>query len=122
MHFVNGELTLPVFIFYCCRNESAKIQWYERTQMYLLQVWRSEVPSQSLWAKVKVLAGPVPSGNPWGEPVSLLFWLLEATCVPWLVTLPHITATLLLLSEPPTSCLSSCLPLTQVLVIADGPG
>ena len=42
----------------------------------LLQFWRSEVHKRSHWAKIKVLAGLVPSGSCGGEPV---FWPFPAS-------------------------------------------
>lgn len=49
-----------------------------------LQVWRPEVQNGSHGAKVKALAGPVPSGGSEGEPISSrLFQHLEAIHTHW---------------------------------------
>ena len=49
----------------------------------LFYSWESQVQSESHWAKIKELAGCVPSGGSRGESVPLPFSLLEAACIPW---------------------------------------
>lgn len=49
------------------------------------------------------------------------FLLLEAACVPCLVTLPHISPLLASVTISPTSSLIACFPLTRIPVITSGP-
>lgn len=89
-----------------------------------LLLWRSEVQDGSCWAKVKVLAGVVPSGGSRGESISLpfltsrghgyflccrLFLHFQSTFLRSLLPLLH---TLLFHCE-----ISLCLPLVSTLVI-----
>ena len=68
-------------------------QWLETMHFMTLQLWKSEVQNQSRCGKIKVLAGvrlcllEALEENPF----SCLVQLLEASCIPWLVALHHIT-------------------------------
>ena len=63
------------FISHCFCNKFPKIQWLKITQIYHQQLCRSEVGSQSQWAKIKVSSG------------LCQFWKLQEGCV----SLPSLT-------------------------------
>lgn len=74
-------------------QQITNFQWLETIHFITLQLWKSEVQNQSRCGKIKVLAGV------WlcllealeENPFSCLVQLLEASCIPWLVALHHIT-------------------------------
>lgn len=70
-----------------CKPSSLK-----QHKLTILQLWNSQVPNQSHWTKMKVLAGLVPFGSSRGESVALPFpapaWLW-VTSVSVAHVLPH---------------------------------
>lgn len=76
-----GSRTFMVVLVFCgCGNKLPQTQCLKTSQIHYLIIL--EVRS----LKSYVSAGCIPSGGSRGEPVSLFFSLLEATCIPWLVT------------------------------------
>lgn len=71
------------FLLLC--NKSPRSECLKQDDFILLQFWKSQVHSQSHWANVKVLAGPVPPEAPGESSSACLFQLRGATCVSGLV-------------------------------------
>jgi hypothetical protein len=64
----------PMLVFSCCPYKSPQTHLAYRSTDYTLRFWRSEVWHRFLWAKIKQLAGLVPSG---GSRVELFPYVLK---------------------------------------------
>ena len=76
---------LNVLVSYCCYNKLPQVKSLKTIRIYSLTGLEVILLNQFHWAKVKLPARLVPSGDSEENSVSLSFQLLEVTCIPWIV-------------------------------------
>ena len=103
----------------CCYcRDLPQIRWLKTTQMCSFTVLEARSPRSLSWDSRQGVNRPVLPLEAPGENLSpCSFQLLEAACIPWLVTLPDITPISHSVITSPIVPLFSLLPLRRIPVV-----